>query len=237
MDPEKEKTPTPKKRRRKRGSLSQAEILTAALDIIRAESVEALSMRAIAARLKCSVASPYTHFANQREIFTALLRQGEQDLRERLQAATIGQEDVYEKLEALAYAYWQFARDNRGLHKLMYHQEGVSLQRELSPGLTGSYKIFLKTVREGVTSGQIRFPKNQYLAITRTIWSWIYGVLALDLNGLSPPNSGRGKTHPMAEGIHFFKLLLKNGETTPFMWNARFKQMIQEKIRDRLGSG
>ena len=54
--------------RRTRGSLTKQEILSVSMDILLEEGVEALSMRRIAHRLGCSVASPYTHFENQEEI-------------------------------------------------------------------------------------------------------------------------------------------------------------------------
>lgn len=193
--------------RRARGSLSREEIVQAALDIIRLEGVEGLSMRRIADRLGCSVASPYAHFENQEEILRLLIIDGEKVLTANLKAAQASSADAYEQLSAIAHAYWNFARQNRQLHRLMFSAAGGKLYRKSFPTLPTSYRVFLETIRHGITSGAIPHPRKSYPAIARTMWAWMYGLIVLDLNEMI--RHARG-SDPVAEGIDYFTRMLKH---------------------------
>jgi AcrR family transcriptional regulator len=193
--------------RRARGSLSREEIVQAALEIIRLDGVEGLSMRRIAERLGCSVASPYAHFENQEEILRLLITDGEKILTADLKAAQGSSDDVYEQLSAIAHAYWNFARANRQLHRLMFSAAGGKLYRKSFPTLPTSYRVFLETIRHGITSGAIPHPRKSYPAIARTMWGWMYGLIVLDLNEMI--RHARG-ADPVAEGIDYFTRMLKN---------------------------
>lgn len=192
--------------RRARGSLSREEIVQAALDIIRHDGVEGLSMRRIAERLGCSVASPYAHFENQEEILRLLITDGEKILTADLKAAQASSDDVYSQLSAIAHAYWNFASENRQLHRLMFSAAGGKLYRRSFPTLPTSYRVFLETIRHGITSGAIPHPRKSYPAIARTMWAWMYGLIVLDLNEMI--RHARG-ADPVAEGIDYFTRMLK----------------------------
>lgn len=193
--------------RRARGSLSREEIVRAALGIIRLDGVESLSMRRIAERLGCSVASPYAHFENQEEILRLLITDGEKILTSDLKAAQASSGDAYEQLSAIAHAYWNFASANRQLHRLMFSAAGGKLYRRSFPTLPTSYRVFLETIRHGITSGAIPHPRKSYPAIARTMWAWMYGLIVLDLNEMI--RHARG-ADPVAEGIDYFTRMLKN---------------------------
>jgi AcrR family transcriptional regulator len=195
--------------RRLRGSLSRQEILDAAHAVIREQGVEALSMRRIAERLGCSVASPYAHFESQEEIIRELIYSGERQLTADLRAAQARSEDVYDQLSAIAHAYWDFASDNRQLHKLMFNTGGGRLYRQAFPSLPTSYRVFLETIRRGIVSGAIPYSRRSYPAIARTMWSWMYGLIVLEMNDLL---RRRNEIDPVAEGIALFQVLLRRGD-------------------------
>ncbi|WCL50573.1 TetR/AcrR family transcriptional regulator [Leptospira sp. GIMC2001] len=194
--------------RRSRGSLSRTEILSASMDIILEEGVEALSMRRIAKKIGCSVASPYTHFQNQEEIIRHLILIGEKQLTHDLREAQKNRGDVYQSLDAIAHAYWNFASDNRELHKLMFNAVGGKLYRQTFPSLPTSYRVFLETIRQGISSGEILYSRKDYPAIARTMWSWMYGLIVLEMNELLRK---RKDSDPIQEGIQLFTILLKRG--------------------------
>jgi AcrR family transcriptional regulator len=223
------------KPRRRRGSLNREQILEAALSIVHDEGLDQLSMRPIAARLGCSVASLYTHFRNREAIIRELLLIGEERLTEKLKQALVGQSDTFEELEALALAYWDFAHENHSLLKLMLHQDSRAIQKTLSPLIPSSYKVFLLTIRKGVQSGEIHYPPKSYTSIARTIWAWIYGLIVMDLNGM-----GRNKNapHPVEEGIYFWKIMLRRGpgplENIRNM-NSKFMDAWQARLQNFQG--
>lgn len=199
--------------RRARGSLSREEIIQAATDIVNEYGVEAMSMRRVAEKLGCSVASPYAHFENQEEIMRILVMNGEKRLTSDLRAAQISSTDVYKQLDAIAHGYWNFASKNRELHRLMFSASGGKLYRRSFPTLPTSYRVFLETIRRGITTGSIPYTRKSYPAIARTMWSWMYGLIVLDLNDMirHPKESD-----PVAEGIALFTKLLKSGESPTY---------------------
>lgn len=207
------KKSAPKHQRRARGSLSREEIIEAATAIVNEHGVEAMSMRRVAERLGCSVASPYAHFENQEEIMRILIMNGEHRLTTDLKAAQWSSKDVYEQLDAIAHGYWNFASKNRELHRLMFSASGGKLYRRSFPTLPTSYRVFLETIRRGISSGAIPYSRQAYPAIARTMWSWMYGLIVLDLNGMIRHQKG---SDPVKEGVDFFTKMLKGGEHPKF---------------------
>ena len=197
------------KSRRVRGSLSREEILGAALEILHREGLEKLSMRNIARKLGCSVASPYAYFKNQEDIVRTLIIQGEADLTERLQKARRSSEDVFEQLTAIAYTYWDFATEHRELHRVMFGTAmGGATYRRVFPSLPTSYRVYLEALRSGSQSGAIPHGRDQYRAIARTMWAWMFGVITLEMTDLV---HARPVNHPIEEGIRMFIALLRSG--------------------------
>lgn len=194
--------------RRERGSLNRDEILTAALGIIRAEGPEQLSMRRIARELRCSVASPYAHFENQEEIIRTLIARGERRLTDQLVQARDGSTDVYDQLTAIAHTYWDFAQENRELHRMMFHVSGGVGYRRIFPALPTSYRVFLETIRRGINTGAIPHPRSRYRAIARTMWGWMYGLIILEMADMLRA----GPADPIAEGIELFQVMLRSGD-------------------------
>ena len=195
--------------RRVRGSLSRDEIVSAAIDIIHEKGIRHLSMRKVAERLQCSVAAPYTHFNSKEEIFRVLITDGEKTLTRNLKKAQASSEDVYAQLAAIAYAYWDFAAENRQLHKLMFNASSGTLYRKALPVLPTSYRVFLETIRKGILTGAIPYSRKSYPAIARTMWSWMYGLIVLEMNQIL---RRRADSDPVQEGIALFHKLLRAGE-------------------------
>lgn len=199
---------TSPKTRRIRNSLSREEIRDVSLLILKEEGLEGLSMRKIANRLGCSVASPYSYYESQIDLVQDLIKSGENELLYLLKAATapLQGSSAFERLAAIARAYFSFATNNKELHKVMFVTDYGGVHRKAFPQLPKSYRYFLETVRSGFESGEIGFPKKEYPAIARTMWSWMYGVIVLDMTGMLKERRGSG--NPIEEGISYFKLLL-----------------------------
>lgn len=194
------------KTRRSRNSLSRAEILQAAGDLIREEGIQSLSMRSIANRLQCSVASPYAHFRNQEEIIRELIVEGEKRLTAELKNARASAQGVHDQLAAIARTYWNFAGDNREQHKLMFNMGAGRMYRKVFPNLPTSYRVFLETIRDGIKNGSIPYPRKMYASIARTMWAWMYGLIVLDMEDMLRLRGP--EDHPIEEGIFLFQLLL-----------------------------
>ena len=193
-------------KRRTRNSLSREEILKVSLKIIQDKGIESLSMRRIAKSLKCSVASPYAHFTNQEEIIDALLQKGAEELTNELIKARKTTDDVFEQLHTMAHTFRKFAYENKSLHQLMFYS-GTAFKKK-SFYIPATYRVFLKSIRFGIIK-QFRVLRTQeYFAVSRMLWSWLYGVLVLEMTDVFNPIE---KTYnPIDEGAIIFKILFKN---------------------------
>jgi len=199
----------PSRQRRGRGSLSREEILEAALTVVREEGVEKLSMRRIADRLQCSVASPYAYFAGGMEdIVRELIILGERDLTARLRRARDSSQNVFDQLDAIARTYWSFSTENRELHKLMFNMDAGQMYRTAFSSLPTSYRVFLETIRQGISAGQIQVHRRRYPAVARTMWAWMYGLIILEMGDML--RSRKTTIDPIQEGIDLFKEMLKS---------------------------
>lgn len=190
---------TEEKQRRTRNSLSREEILQAALDIIMDEGVEAMSISSISKKMKCSIASPYVYFKNRDEILNVLLHREEEDLVRSMRKAKKSSEDIFEQLEAVGQAFWKFTIRNKSLHLILFRvNNGLHRKHFFAPR---SYRIFLGTVKK--LSRQHGITKNEYHALVRTMWAWMYGVLVLKTTGLLEKTES-GFDHIQA-GIEIFR--------------------------------
>jgi len=196
--------------RRGRNSLSRSEILDASLTILKAGGIDALSMRGIATKLGCSVASPYAYFQNREEIFRELIALGERQLTADLKSAQAISEDVFDQLAAIAHTYWNFATENRELHKLMFNMDIGKMYRKVFMHLPTSYRVFLETIRGGIRSGAIRGSKR-YPGLARTMWAWMYGLIVLEMGNMIRARSA--EQDPVQEGIEIFTNVLRGSET------------------------
>jgi len=169
------------------------------------EGVEHLSIRNIAKRLGCSVAGPYTYFKSHDEILSTLIEMGEEELTGDLRRAKAEGGDLYDVLLRLAVTYRDFARRNRELHQIMFNING---RYRVFRSATASYRAYLETIRMGVKSGQLKFSRKGYHALARTMWAWLYGLIVLEMTGVTAQSEG----FAMEEGFSFFRRLLEQGE-------------------------
>lgn len=192
------------KQRRTRNSLSREEILQAALDIIMHKGVEAMSISSISKKMKCSIASPYVYFKNRDEILNVLLHREEENLVRNMKKAKKSSEDIFVQLEAVAQSFWKFTIRNKSLHLILFQvNNGLHRKHFFAPR---SYRIFLGTVKK--LSRQHGIAKNEYHALVRTMWAWMYGVLVLQTTGLLEKTES-GFDH-IQEGIEIFRKSVQN---------------------------
>lgn len=89
----------------------------------------------------------------------------------------------------------------------MFSMRDGSLAGRKLNSLPASYRIFLETVRLGIVTGEFPNPRRTYLEIGAMLWSWMYGLLNLELNGLVRKSR---RADPVQRGIDMFYMILKN---------------------------
>lgn len=95
-------------------------ILESALEIVKREGWNALSMRKIADRIEYTAPIIYEYFENKEGILIELTRKGFINLAVEIRLAQSEHDKAEEQLEAMWKAYWNFAFKNKELYQLMY---------------------------------------------------------------------------------------------------------------------
>ncbi len=99
---------------------TRVNILEAALDIVKEEGWQALSMRKIADKIEYTAPIIYEYFANKEAILLELTRKGYLKLAKELREAKEAHFTPAGQLEAMWLAYWNFAFANKELYQGMF---------------------------------------------------------------------------------------------------------------------
>jgi len=162
-------------------------ILDAALEIVKEEGWQSLSMRKIADKIEYTAPIIYEYFANKEGILLELTRTGYIILGADVRGAMATTSDPAEQLEAMWIAYWNFAFANKELYQLMYGVDMICCEMKKSmPEAESSNKLFFDTIEKLVT-----VENNSEDFVCRkfyTFWSIVHGLISINL-----VNKGRGQ--------------------------------------------
>jgi AcrR family transcriptional regulator len=118
-------SPTRRPKRRPRsyhhGDLKAA-LVESAVEILRKEGLEALTLRAVARKAGVTQAAPYRHFADRRALMAAVAEVGFQRLQQAMLAAMQGAQGRL-GLKGVALGYIRFALENEAEYRLMFGPE------------------------------------------------------------------------------------------------------------------
>jgi AcrR family transcriptional regulator len=211
---------SPRERRHQR---TQQAILTAAREIIAAEGVDKLSMRAIAERIDYSPAGLYEYYAGKDEIIAAVVAEGHRTLKRYL-AQVPRNVPSSDYLADLGMAYIRFATQNPDYFLLMFtnpatqsdrhkpadHNEVfgdmISMISMISEGMISedsSFPILLNGTQRAVEAGAINFLPGMGLEQTAyAFWTIAHGAAMLQVAHLH--SIGVEFTHADREIFHAF---------------------------------
>jgi AcrR family transcriptional regulator len=99
---------------------TRVNILEAALQIVKEDGWQALSMRKIADVIEYTAPIIYEYFANKEAILLELTRQGYLKLSKQLQEAKDKYTSPADQLEEMWLTYWNFAFANKELYQVMF---------------------------------------------------------------------------------------------------------------------
>jgi AcrR family transcriptional regulator len=160
------------------GDLRNA-LITAALAAVEQDGPDAVSLRDLAQGLGVSRAAPYRHFEDRDALLAAVAAQGFEDLNIGYETALAAPGDGREKLRRASRVYLDFAKRRPGLFKLMFDSD--LLGRDRPPAvLIGpadrAYHLLWRAMEDAYPDADERTIK----ARTITMWSTVYGFIALD---------------------------------------------------------
>ena len=160
------------------GHLRQT-LIAAALAAIEHDGAEALSLRELAESAGVSRAAPYRHFADRDDLLAAVAARGFEDLNVGYEAALAAPGDGASRLRAASHVYMDFAERRPGLFRLMFQSD--LLGRDQPPAVmiepaNYCYELLWRAVEGADPEADEKTVK----ARTLTMWSTLYGFLALD---------------------------------------------------------
>ena len=164
-------------------------ILQSAWQLVNEEGWQNLSIRKIADAIEYSVPVVYDHFENKEAILTVFNRRGFQLLGDELKTAKVGQADAKQQLNAIAFAYWDFAFQHKEYYQLMFGL-GMPGCQELAnvPELVAFIEVIGSTIGQVVAEGTNKTADVQLKV--RSFWSTIHGLVSINL--MAPPSMHEG---------------------------------------------
>jgi AcrR family transcriptional regulator len=155
-------------------------LIQAGMEILAQEGVGALTLRKAATRAGVSHSAPYAHFTDKKDLIAAISTEGFRQLYVRIRiVAEAHPNDLNNRLIEVAWAYVQFALENRALFKIMF--SGI-LEEEVSyPEFVKiSHENFLQLVQLVHECQQARvFRPGPADMLALSVWSLMHGFVSL----------------------------------------------------------
>lgn len=164
------------------GDLRQS-LIDAALELLKEEGINELSLRQVAKRVGVSHNAPYRHFEDKDALLAAVAAQGFQSLRDTMKKAQRNLSlDSSQRLEAIGIAYVKFALAHPSHYRLMFGDYHCNLSKysALAEAAQQSFMVLVNTIQEGQAAGIFRAVDPVNMA--RVAWSVVHGQSMLILD-------------------------------------------------------
>lgn len=170
----------------------RAVILEQAIEILHAEGVKAMTMRAIAARAGASTKVLYTMFGGKQGLIDALRQTGFDQLRLALTAVPADL-DSQAYGDALAAAYRDFALARPEYYRVMFeqvipHYEPGPLARSAA---AAAFQVQVDAIARWIDIGVFR-PGDPY-EMAKIFWAALHGSVSLELSGHFPGDKNESR--------------------------------------------
>jgi AcrR family transcriptional regulator len=160
---------------------TRTNILEAALQIVKEDGWQALSMRKIADKIEYTAPIIYEYFTNKDGILLELTRQGYILLGKNVKAAKGKYEKTEEQLEAMWTAYWNFAFKHKEYYQLMFGVDMVCCEQKKAkvPEMEFLDNLFFDTIKDLMKAEQ---PEEGVICRKYyTFWSIIHGLISINM--------------------------------------------------------
>jgi AcrR family transcriptional regulator len=158
----------------------RSSILQAAWQIVADEGWQALSIRKIAEAIEYSVPVIYDHFQSKEAILLELTKQGFQLLNQELQKARKRSNLPEKQIEAMAYAYWEFAFYNKPHYQVMY---GLGMPSCETVNQIPEMGLFTDTLTQPIKeliAASNNKTADPFLKL-HTFWSMLHGLISINM--------------------------------------------------------
>jgi AcrR family transcriptional regulator len=202
----------PKKKTYHHGDLKNA-LIKAGVDILAKDGVSGLSLRKVASKAGVSHSAPYSHFADKQALIAAISTEGFRQLYERMSAVA---EEYKTKpsmqLIEVAWAYVQFALDDRDRFKVMF--SGILEKEREYPEFVveaqRNFQLVKMIVEANQAAGVLRSGPSDLVALSA--WGIIHGFTMLLLEGQISHSVLEQKSLRGLVEFQLEQIMLKSGE-------------------------
>lgn len=150
----------PKRRKRKSAEVRRHDIITAALELLRTQSVSRLTTRELANAVGIAQPTLFLHFGNKTQVLLALIDHVQEQLQQGLQGQDLQLLTPLERLRAVIRFHLKFIQQQPGIPRLLFSEElqsGEPVLRERMHGLIGFFLDFLRNqIQAGQALGELR---------------------------------------------------------------------------------
>jgi AcrR family transcriptional regulator len=158
-------------------------LIDAAIEQIKEQGVEKLSMRAIARTVGVSQTAPYRHFKDKNHLLSEVATQAFSELYEASYAVVEQNRTPLQNIQAAGLVYLRYAIDNPEKYRILF---GSRIQNRRSYATMveageKSFQILIDQVERGIAEGD--FIPGCALILANTLWTQVHGAASLILDG------------------------------------------------------
>ena len=166
--------------RRGHGEALRGEILAAARDLLaESGSVEAVSVRSVAARVGVTTPSIYLHFKDKEDLIDAVCATSFADLAKAMEEAGAGATTPLDRLLALGRAYVRFALEQPEQYRVAMMACGGHPMTVDAVLTENCFQQLLSAVQDAVEAGIFSPCTEGTLGLALQLWSAAHGVASL----------------------------------------------------------
>ena len=155
-------------------------ILQSAWQIVHEEGWQTLSIRKIADAIEYSIPVVYDHFENKEAILFEFNKMGFKLLSDKLKETIALYKKPKEQLEAIAYAYWDFAFNNKEYYQVMFGLGMPGCEQIKQMPEIMDFTELIKTTIESVCAENGNKEANSFLKLN-SFWSMLHGLVSINL--------------------------------------------------------
>lgn len=155
----------------------RSRLVAVGVELVTREGLSTLTLREIARRAGVSHGAPRRYFPTHLALLSAIARRGFADLADQVAAAiAVGGTSPRAQLAAVARAYLDFARTNRGMFELMFRHDLLESNRL---GLRETSLPLFDVLVDLVTRARAGAGGSPPSVVAAALWSNLHGVAQL----------------------------------------------------------
>lgn len=159
--------------------ITKEDIITAAIQLVRANGASALNARGIAAFLNCSTQPVFSNFASMVDLEQETINTAYQMYLDFIKNEA--ESGKYPKYKAFGMAYIRFAKEERELFKLLFMRDRTG--EDLSPST--DFEASVQMIMEGCS-----VPRETAALMHMEIWSCVHGFAVMIATSFLPLDTG-----------------------------------------------